>query len=309
MIQETSSKQSKVESAQPVTPVAPEPQADSAESVDGEFASMLKGLLRPDAANQVNEEEFFAALIQQRIQAAKGDEAAAKYGENLQKYLTELRRADGYVSFEDSARAALRDMAANGDLSTEEAEKIHAESFKGAQLDDNLDMLYDGRGGEGDPTIAVADMTQALLLAEAKIAKFAAGEEDAGLLSLDMASNTAPSGHAVSNISPGGTPSEVTGDADLAGFLFKPESEKDGTLVILAPAAITGLVESVLLKDESGQTIEEGTFSSVANGDREHFRFSKPGGEYPANLIVEILKKDGSKEIVTIADPSQRVEQ
>ncbi len=273
-------------------------QSDPGVSLENDFATMLKGMLVPNSSNQINEEELFASIIRQRIQALKGEEGGTKYAEALQKHLDLMRRPDGYTYYEDCAKAALREMVEGGVLTTEEAEKIHAESFQGAQLDDNLEALYDGRGGPGDNTIAVADMEQALLLAAAKIGKFEAGEEDPGVLDLNHPSNTKS-----------GAPAVGTAAGSAAGFLFKPESDKDGKLVILAPSALTGLIESVFLKDVNGELIEEGQYSDIGNGDREHFRFTKSGGEYPKDLVVEILKKDGTKEIIKISDPSERVEQ
>ena len=93
-----------------------------------------------------------------------------------------------------------------------------------------------------------------------------------------------------------------------SGFLFKPVSDSNGKLVVLAPSELTGNVESIVLKDSTGSVLDEGVFSGVGNGEREHFRFSKAGGDYPDNLVVEIRLKDGSVKTFDIADPSQRVE-
>jgi hypothetical protein len=46
--------------------------------------------------------------------------------------------------------------------------------------------------------------------------------------------------------------------------------------------------------------------TSVANGGREHFRFNKPGADYPKDLTVEVTMKDGSIKTYKIPDPSQR---
>ena len=61
------------------------------------FDSVLTRLLKPDAANQVNEEELFAGIIEQRIEALKGSDAAQKYHDALAAQMEVFRRADGYT--------------------------------------------------------------------------------------------------------------------------------------------------------------------------------------------------------------------
>ncbi len=80
---------------------------------------------------------------------------------------------------------------------------------------------------------------------------------------------------------------EETADKDPARlghtgeFLWKPESEKDGKLAVLIPSKFTGKVKSVKIFDKNGKKVGTGEYSGTANGNREHFRFDKPGGKYP----------------------------
>ena len=90
--------------------------------------------------------------------------------------------------------------------------------------------------------------------------------------------------------------------------LWKPVSESNGNCVVLLPSNMTGKVKGVTVRGPNGQAIERGDYSSVANGGREHYRFNKPGGQYPAGCYVEIEMKDGTSQRVPIANPSQRVE-
>ena len=90
------------------------------------------------------------------------------------------------------------------------------------------------------------------------------------------------------------------------GFLFKPRSDSDGKAVVLMPARLTGKIDHVVLKSPDGQVIEKGRFSGVANGDRAHFRFSKPGGAYPPGTIVEVRLDDGSTRQWKLTNPAQR---
>lgn len=90
------------------------------------------------------------------------------------------------------------------------------------------------------------------------------------------------------------------------GFLFKPRSDSDGKAVVLMPARLTGKIDQVVLKSPDGQVIEKGRFSGVANGDRAHFRFIKPGGAYPPGTTVEVRLDDGSTRQWKLANPALR---
>lgn len=90
------------------------------------------------------------------------------------------------------------------------------------------------------------------------------------------------------------------------GFLFKPQSENGGKLVVLTSEKESNNVQGVTLKDSNGNVLEQGRSSGFANGGREHFRFNKAGGSYPNNLVVEIAYKDGRKESRRIPNPGKR---
>lgn len=90
------------------------------------------------------------------------------------------------------------------------------------------------------------------------------------------------------------------------GFLFKPRSDSDGKAVVLLPEKLTGKIDHVVLKGPDGQVIEKGRFSGIGNGDRAHFRFSKPGGAYPPGTVVEVRLDDGSTRQWTLTNPAQR---
>lgn len=260
----------------------------------GDFASYVQALLKVEKANNVNEEELFASVVQERLKVLFGDEAAGKYKEALDKEVAAKTRGDGYIFWEDAAKNALKSIRDAEVISKEDADKVYSEAFAASQLDDNIDALYDGRGGEGDETIAFLEINQALEKAREKIESFA--KEAAKMRELD---GITPASGAI----PGGSGNPLDG---AEGFLFKPISETRGTLVVLLPKEMTGNIESLVLKSLTGEEIEKGSFSSVANGDREHFRFTKPGAEYPKDLVVEVKLKDGSVKTYSIPDPSQR---
>jgi len=273
--------------------VTPKSSTDGASSGD-EFEVTLRKYTTPDAANKVSEEDLFAGLVQERLQSIKGDGALASFQEKFTAQKDKMRAADGYIPMEDAAKAALKELRSDGTLSTEEADTIYSQAFAGAQLDDNKDALYDGRGGMNDQTVALATMEQALLGSRVLVQKVDAGNEEVKIRSLDEASNTK-------------TAAAVSGSGDTSDdFLFKPVSESDGNLVVLLPSSLTGLISSASLIGPDGTLIESGRYSGVGNGDRTHFRFSKPGSSYPANLTVQAKLDNGETVSFNVANPSER---
>ena len=158
----------------PAVPLLEENDTSNAE----DFDTYLKSLLVPDSANQVSEEELFAALISERLKNLKGEETASEYNSILSEKKNELMRADGYVPFEDAAKAALRKLGDLEKISSQEADQIYSQSFNAAQLDDNKNALYDNRGSANDPTIATASLEQALFLARQMIEQYDNGETE-----------------------------------------------------------------------------------------------------------------------------------
>ncbi len=91
-------------------------------------------------------------------------------------------------------------------------------------------------------------------------------------------------------------------------FLWKPVSEKDGRLAILLPSSMTGKVSEVcVIKPDGSRALQRGQASGVGNGNREHYRFSKPGGSFPDGSIVLIKMKDGTNRHMKISETSNRV--
>lgn len=111
-------------------------------------------------------------------------------------------------------------------------------------------------------------------------------------------------------------PAPVTPSIDIGqllgktgGFLWKPVSDKNGDLAILIPKQLTGKVKEVrILHPDGTKSIAKGKYSGVGNGNREHYRFTKPGGGYPDGAIVLIKLEDGSARHVRISDTSKRIE-
>lgn len=114
------------------------------------------------------------------------------------------------------------------------------------------------------------------------------------------------------------TDSMIRGDSQ-AQDLYKPVSDSDGNAVVLSlslgqqaklyEALPTGELEDVVLmykhKDgrivqwnvkrpvhKKGRFIEGGKYKGNGNGGRDHWRFSKPGAEYPSIMILQIGNKE-----------------
>lgn len=66
-------------------------------------------------------------------------------------------------------------------------------------------------------------------------------------------------------------------------FVWKPQSESNGRLVVLLPASYAG-VQSITVVGSGGR--ESASRSAIANGGRPHYRFSRSGGAYGHNITV-----------------------
>jgi hypothetical protein len=63
-----------------------------------------------------------------------------------------------------------------------------------------------------------------------------------------------------------------------------------------------------VLSADGKKTLGKGKYSGIGNGDREHFRFSKPGSAYPDRSIVYIKLEDGTTRHLRINDTNRRIE-
>ncbi|MDZ4197933.1 MAG: hypothetical protein U1E27_01465, partial [Kiritimatiellia bacterium] len=71
------------------------------------------------------------------------------------------------------------------------------------------------------------------------------------------------------------------------GFIWKPVSESDGKLVVLLPAGYKGKVNGCWIARGDGSVVENGRFvGDTHNGNRPHYRFSKPGAQYGTGIFV-----------------------
>jgi hypothetical protein len=87
---------------------------------------------------------------------------------------------------------------------------------------------------------------------------------------------------------PTAKPSTAVSSGGGGGFLWKPVSDSNGNLVVILPSQYNGKVSSVSVNGERG------SFSGIANGNRTHWRFSKPGAAYGSNARVVATTSGGN---------------
>lgn len=296
------------------------PKTQQATGAGAPFESYLKGLLEPQAqGGEINEEQLFGALIQQQIQATKGDAAATQYHQLLVNERAATKRKDGGVQEERSARSALRALVGSGVLTQDEANRIHSTAFQGAQLDANKSALWDSTSGPNDPSKATATLAKAISLAQSAVDTLteATSAPSQFLINWLYGRNDAKAPNSTDLIKdgelgikanqPAAEPKGTKFDG-ADGFLWKPVSQNQGRLAVLLPAQLTGKIDHLLLRDESGKEIERGTFTSDGSGEtgRTKYSFQKTGVNYSKNVTVEALLLDGSTYKWKIPDPSKR---
>lgn len=92
------------------------------------------------------------------------------------------------------------------------------------------------------------------------------------------------------------------------GFLWKPRSDSDGKLAVLLPPAYSGLAQRMTLQGPDGSILAEGRDGGIGNGDRQHYRFPKPGDAYPVGTRVVVELAGGEQVSWTIQRPGSRVD-
>lgn len=263
------------------------------------------------SATPNNEEAVFATLVKEQIDGLGDENAAKRFDIRINQHRKILQHHVGYASEEKAAKFALRDLTRRGVLTKEQATQIYSKSFQAAQSDGNNEALSDGVDVPGELTKVIAAADSALTNARNVLTSFTNGSQT--LTTRNLGESTAkldglaggPTAAASDSTAAVGGGSSSPSDG-VDGFLFKPVSDTQGKLVVVLPKDLTGKISKVVLRDLTGKELESGQYGGVGNGDREHFRYNKPGGSYPANLIVDVVLKGGGNKTYSIADPSKR---
>jgi hypothetical protein len=82
--------------------------------------------------------------------------------EKKRKLMTSMAKPNGHIPMEDVALQALNATVASGKITEADGMRINGEAFMGAQLDSDMENLFDDKGGENDPTKAVASVDEAM---------------------------------------------------------------------------------------------------------------------------------------------------
>ncbi len=279
-----------------------------------EFDKDIRSVLTPDAQGNVHEEELQHGIVTSILKHLD-PKAAEAYQTAVENY---IGNGNPPRSAEDAVKLALQDVVDQGLITQAQAEKINGLSFKAAQLDDNKEALFDGKGGAGDNTIAVMNLAEAISMAGAEIAKILGGEDAFEPRALTAPSNMKAPSPAAGAAANGAAAAQ--GSAGGAGgisdaFLWKPQSEKDGKLIVLMPHKYLGQIQSVALHSSlppsAGNMIEQGKLTSPATGGhmgREHYRFNKSGGGYPNGLYVVATLQSGQQITIQVNNTASRLE-
>lgn len=97
------------------------------------------------------------------------------------------------------------------------------------------------------------------------------------------------------------------------GFLWKPQADNTPrTLVVLLPPEFNGVTATVELHraqpPTAGTLIERGRYTGIANGNRGHWRYTRPGADYGANVVVLVWRDNGSRVGYVIPSGAERVD-
>ena len=275
-----------------------------------DFGSILSRTLAPDAQGNIHEEQMQNAITYFLLNS-KDTKLGVAYLEAFNKY---IGSGNPPMSAEDTVKASLKDMVKEGILKKEDAEKINGISFRAAQLDNNTNELFDGKGSNNDPTVAIMPMEQAITKAQNMLEAIDGGKELVASRSLDAPSNQKPIASTDSgSLSSSEGLNSSSGSGGSGGFLWKPVSESDGKLVVLVPSTLAGNVASCEIHSTIPSTnstlIERGKYVGNVNRGRPTFRFSRPGAGFPNNCYVVATLKDGSTKTFSVPNGASRVEE
>lgn len=240
---------------------------------------------------RVSEEDLYALAVMNKI----NPKLKKQFIENLAEARKEMK-GQGVTEFFPAIDKAMRTLIKDGKLTKKEFIELKKYALGKAQLDERKSELSGNRkplgsGQEGSVIEQFRNNSEATM-SQVRSHRW---HQDKWERATGVTSQVrTPSVNQDSKMPPSGE------------FLWKPISESDGKLVILLPSGLTGLVEGVTIQTPDGKVIESGNFKGVANGGREHFRFSRDGGSFPDGAAVVIKLRDGSEQRIVIKETSDR---
>ncbi|MEZ4752874.1 MAG: hypothetical protein R3A13_00980 [Bdellovibrionota bacterium] len=261
---------------------------------------------------RVNETEMYAAYVHNKL-SSSNPELAKQFMTKLQEQTLSYKENRGEHLFYKASDQVMRTFVREKQLKKKEYKTIKYEAFGKSQFDSDrtqisaakLETLKDGDTAVRAVKTALAKANENKSASDPEFQVWRAHEASisrqkwkekkrAGLLGTRGANHVDATG-------------KTQGIPD--GFLWKPESDSDGRLVVLLPKNWTGKAAEVkILSPDGKKLIETGRYTSIANGFRQHYRFNKSGGGYPNNATVQVTFTDGSITNIKIGSSGNRNE-
>jgi hypothetical protein len=108
----------------------------------------------------------------------------------------------------------------------------------------------------------------------------------------------------------GAMPDASNPGAYRTGFLWKPVGDHDRPAVALLPAAFTHKTRKVMRMIRNGSVVETANRAHSdqvqPNGNREHYRFKRRGGEYAGPMTLQVETAGGNTWSWTVPKPAER---
>ena len=264
-------------------------------------------------AKRINEQEGYAVLIHRALKGIDGA-LASRFERDLKPATEAYKKNHGDLNLFKIADRLMRQYTREKLISQETYRKIRDDAFGKSQLDSNRTLLSSVRAADaksGDtPVRALSTFYRKIeenpAASAEEIAQFRASEAAISVEKWREKRRSAATHAATIDAS---NKTEIS-SAIPNGFLWKPQSDSDGKLVVLLPASLnTDTVASLTIRDsKTGEILETGRFAGVGNGSRLHFRFSKSGENFPDGAVVEISLFHGEPLRIAINETAQRTE-
>jgi hypothetical protein len=255
-----------------------------------DFEKRLGEFLGKTGKSEVNEEELFAAVASERVRSLKGKGASKRFDSIMNDTIKGSQGGD--INYETLTKFSLNQLVGAGKISHDDANIIYSQAFAAAQLDFNENALYGERGNAR----AVADVSSAIAKAQSVVEEIKSKQRD--LLIRDRFEPEAAEQQSSARRGGG------VGFDGAGGFLFKPFSDIDGNMLVLAPKELNGWIDRVEIKDRSGRILDTARSRGVGYSGREYIRFNKSGSEYPREITVDIVLNSGGVRSYYIPDSS-----
>jgi hypothetical protein len=263
--------------------------ADFVENEKPSLDKLFNKILRPDVDGNVSEGQILHGTVVSLLRQEEGNPA--------KQYRAQYRKLRKHgLSPEQAVHGALTNLVRADVIKPEKARELLGVAQRAAQMDDRLTKVSN--------TASVSPSEAAEVVTE-NLRAILAGEIDAPSVKLQRK---------YAKVTETDAGKQSVGEAAFSnGFLWKPESDSTGNLVVLLPSNLRGQVASLeihrSLPATSESLIERGSFAGDNhNGNRPHFRFRQPGSQYSDGSYVVVRMSDGTVSTQQIDNTGSRFE-